>query len=171
MTYGGSPDQQSQGAAPPPGFGPPIPVPGQPPYGAPHEPYGQPVPPFGQPPSYPPPYPQPYGGQVPMYGQPASQEPPHPDDPEFIAHDPHNSVIVDANGVSLEVNGHTMEFPWPAVTTIHYAPAPHGTVLMVAVAHASGMLYETRIVARRRAALQEWLEEIAPVVHYYLTYR
>ncbi|MFE3639703.1 hypothetical protein ACFXOM_01625 [Streptomyces sp. NPDC059169] len=108
---------------------------------------------------------------MPPYRYPAPQEPPHPDDPEFVAHDPANSVVVDARGVSLEADGHTLDLPWSAVSTVHFAPAPYGTVLMVAVAHPGGMLYETRVVARRKAVLKEWLEEIAPVVHYYLTYR
>ncbi|MGW7361862.1 hypothetical protein ACWGI8_00170 [Streptomyces sp. NPDC054841] len=150
MTYGGYPDQHSQGAAPPPppgfgppppGFGPPMPVPVQAPYGGPVQP--------------------PYGGPV---------QPPY-DGPEFLVHDRVNSVIVDANGVALEVQGHTMEFPWPAIRTVHHAPAPHGTVLMVAVAHADGMLYECRIAARRQAVLHQWLGELGSVLQFYLANR
>ncbi|MGW8950137.1 hypothetical protein [Streptomyces sp. NPDC055709] len=147
MTYG--PPQPSYG--PPPGFGPPTPVPA-------HAPYGPPQPSYGPPPQ------APYGAPQSPYGPP-----PPAVDPEFVAHDRHNSVIVDGSGVALEIQGHTLEFPWAQIATVHYAPAPYGTVLMVAVAHAGGMLYECRITARRKAVLQEWLEEIAPVVHYYLT--
>ncbi|TDF43223.1 hypothetical protein E2C00_27270 [Streptomyces sp. WAC05374] len=89
-----------------------------------------------------------------------------------MAHDRHNSVIVDASGVSLEVNGHTMDFPWQGVATVHHAPSPHGgAVLMVAVTHPSGMLYECRIDARRKAQLHQWLAELGPVLHHYLANR
>lgn len=156
MTHGGLPDQTPPAAGPPPGFGPPVPVPPQAPYGPPQPGgYGPPQPyPYGQPAT-----PQPYGG-------PANAE-----DPEFIAHDRTNSVVVDASGVALEIQGHTMEFPWAQIRTVHYAPAPYGTVLLVAVAHAGGHLYECRITARRKALLQEWLQEVAPVVHFYLSAR
>ncbi|MFC8918271.1 hypothetical protein ACFT5C_21115 [Streptomyces sp. NPDC057116] len=143
----------------PPGFGPPMPI--QPPYGAAPAPYGAvPPAPYGGPP------PAPYGAAPhPPYGAPA-------DGPEFMAHDRRNSVIVDPNGVSLEINGHTMDFPWAAVATVHHAPSPHGgAVLMVAVAHPSGMLYECRIDARRKAQLHQWLAELGPVLHHYLANR
>ncbi|MEV3989405.1 hypothetical protein AB0J57_10865 [Streptomyces sp. NPDC049837] len=145
----------------PPGFGPPTPI--QPPYGAPPAPYGGPAP-YGAP------HQAPYGGPAPY---PAPYGPPPPaDGPEFVAHDRRNSVIVDASGVSLEINGHTMDFPWPAVATVHHAPSPHGgAVLMVAVAHPSGMLYECRIDAKRKAQLHQWLAELGPVLHYYLANR
>ncbi|MFD4716979.1 hypothetical protein ACFWOY_09350 [Streptomyces sp. NPDC058423] len=176
MTHGGFPDQNPPAAGPPPGFGPPVPVPPQAPYGPPQPGgYGPPpTPPGGY--GAPPPYPGAYGQPQPYpYGQPAPPQPydgpANAEDPEFIAHDRTNSVVVDASGVALEIQGHTMEFPWAQIRTVHYAPAPHGTVLMVAVAHAGGLLYECRITARRKALLQEWLEEVAPVVHFYLSAR
>ncbi|MEU6708220.1 hypothetical protein [Streptomyces wuyuanensis] len=168
MTHGGFPDQNPPAAGPPPGFGPPVPVPPQAPYGPP-QPGG-----YGPPPPQPGGYgaPQPYPG---AYGQPAPPQPhggpANAEGPEFIAHDRANSVVVDASGVALEIQGHTMEFPWAQIRTVHYAPAPYGTVLMVAVAHVSGLLYECRITARRKAVLQEWLEEVAPVVHFHLSAR
>ncbi|MFI6104527.1 hypothetical protein [Streptomyces sp. NPDC051310] len=133
---------------PPPGFGPPIPV--TQPYPHAH-PYQQPQP-------------QPHPYQPPQPAAPA-------DGPEFVAHDRHNSVVVDASGIGLEVNGHTMDFPWAGVATAHFAPAPHGHVLMVAVRHPGGMLYECRVAARRRAQLDQWLAELGPVLHHYLANR
>ncbi|OKK06214.1 hypothetical protein AMK26_09155 [Streptomyces sp. CB03234] len=141
----------------PPGFGPPIPI--QPPYGASPAPYGGPAP---APASYPAPYPASY---------PAPYTLPLADGPEFVAHDRRNSVIVDPSGVSLEVNGHTMDFPWAGVSTVHFAPAPYGHVLMVSVTHPSGMLYECRIDAKRKAQLHQWLAELGPVLHHYLAGR
>ncbi|MFJ8649864.1 hypothetical protein ACIRNI_27550 [Streptomyces sp. NPDC093546] len=117
-----------------------------------------------------PPQPPPPGFGPPIPVQQPVQ-PHHPTGPEFVAHDKHNSVIVDSSGVALEVNGYTMDFPWAAVATVHFAPAPHGHVLMVAVRHPGGMLYECRIAARRKAQLHQWLAELGPVLHYYLAGR
>ncbi|MFE5485859.1 hypothetical protein [Streptomyces sp. NPDC056527] len=92
--------------------------------------------------------------------------------PEFVAHDRRNSVIVDPSGVSLEINGQVMDFPWAAVSTVHHAPSPHGgAILMVAVVHPSGMMYECRVDAKRKAQLHQWLAQLGPVLHHYLSNR
>ncbi|MER7109618.1 hypothetical protein [Streptomyces sp. NPDC000229] len=153
----------------PPGFGPPIPI--QPPYGAPPQaPYGGPAPYQAPAPApYNAPYGTPHGAP---HAAPYGTPPPPVDGPEFVAHDRRNSVIVDPSGVSLEINGHTMDFPWAAIATVHHAASPHGgAVLMVAVAHPSGMLYECRVDARRKAQLHQWLAELGPVLHHYLANR
>ncbi|GAA3928100.1 hypothetical protein GCM10022244_41530 [Streptomyces gulbargensis] len=143
----------------PAGFGPPIPPPS--PYGTPPQaPYGALPVPYGSP------APVPYGGPaVVPYGAPVGGG------PEFVAHDRRNSVIVDPAGVSLEVNGHTLDFPWAGVAAVHAAPAPYGHVLMVAVRHPGGTLYECRIDARRGARLRQWLAELGPVLGHYLAHR
>ncbi|MGW1880856.1 hypothetical protein [Streptomyces sp. NPDC001970] len=144
MTYGGYPDRHHPQGAPP---SPPPPPPG----------FGPPIP------------------VQPGYGPPPQQvqqvQPFPPAGPEFVAHDRHNSVIVDESGVALEIQGHTLEFPWAVISTVHFAPAPFGTVLMVAVAHPGGMLYECRIAARKQAVLQQWLAGLGPVLHHYLANR
>lgn len=118
----------------------------------------------------PPPPSQGFGPPVPV--DPALYAPQGPaSGPEFIAHDKKNSVIVDLQGVALEVEGHVMEFPWPDIATVHFAPAPWGTVLMVAVVHRSGMTYECRVQAKKQALLHQWLAELGPVLHCYLANR
>lgn len=94
-----------------------------------------------------------------------------PQGPEFIAHDKRNSVVIDPDGVALEVEGHTMEFPWAAVATVHFGPHPYGPLLMVGVVHTSGMLYECRIQGKKTGRLHQWLAQLAPVVHHYLANR
>ncbi|MGI5480977.1 hypothetical protein [Streptomyces lavendofoliae] len=160
----------------PPGFGPPPPI--QPPYGAPPAPYAAGPAPYAAPPgpyaAAPGPYaapPVPYAAPGPYPGPYGPPAPVPADGPEFVAHDRRNSVIVDPSGVSLEVDGHTMDFPWAAVATVHVAPAPYGQVLMVAVAHSGGMLHECRIDAKRKAQLHQWLAELGPVLHHYLANR
>ncbi|MCH0541084.1 hypothetical protein I3F58_16215 [Streptomyces sp. MUM 203J] len=102
---------------------------------------------------------------------PAGPAPYAPQGPEFIAHDKKNSVIVDPQGVALEVGGHLMEFPWQDAAAVHFAPAPWGTILMVAVVHRSGTTYECRVQAKKQSVLHRWLGEMAPVVHHYLANR
>ncbi|MER6994333.1 hypothetical protein [Streptomyces sp. NPDC000410] len=151
MTYGGHPHSHPAPGAAPAGFGPPMPVP-------------QPYPPQQQQPYAPPQQPYAPPQQQPYAPQPYAA-------PEFMAHDKRNSVIVDDSGVALEINGHIMEFPWAVIGTVHHAPAPSGNVLMVAVAHPSGVLYECRVAARRREQLLQWLAELPHVLGYYLANR
>jgi hypothetical protein len=80
-------------------------------------------------------------------------------------------VVVDTAGVALEVRGHTLEFPWQGIATVHFAPAQFGTVLMVAVAQPGGMLHESRVTARRQAQLHQWLGELGAVLQHYLANR
>ncbi|GHB04603.1 hypothetical protein [Streptomyces chryseus] len=140
-------------APPPQGFGPPPPA---------YAPAPQPQPPHA---------PSPYGAPP----TPPSPYAPHPPaaapGPDFLAADRRNAVVVDAEGVSLESNGATLDFPWRDIATVHYKPGPGGEVLMVAVALPDGRFYEGVVVARNRAKLQEWCAQLAPVLGHYLAGR
>ncbi|OEJ25264.1 hypothetical protein BGM19_23855 [Streptomyces agglomeratus] len=142
------PQPQQGFGPPPPAFAPapaPMPYSGPGPAPAPH--------------SGPGPAPTPYAGPVPPAG------------PDFLAADRRNAVVVDAEGVSLESNGATLDFPWRDLATVHYKPGPGGEVLMVAVALPDGRFYEGVVVARNRAKLQEWLAQLGPVLAHYLAGR
>ncbi|MBT2524063.1 hypothetical protein J7E91_01115 [Streptomyces sp. ISL-99] len=97
--------------------------------------------------------------------------PPGPAGPDFLAADRRNAVVVDAEGVSLECNGATIDFPWRDIQTVHYKPGPGGGVLMVAVVLPDGRFYEGVVAARNQAKLQAWLAELASVLGYYLAGR
>ncbi|KUN98537.1 hypothetical protein [Streptomyces caeruleatus] len=129
---------------PGPGFGPPPPqyAPAQPPY-APAQPAYGPVPP-----QQPPPQPVPPG-------------------PEFLAVDKRNAVVVDESGVVFELSGHTLEFRWPEIRSVHYRASPDGKALMVAVVHLDGRFYEGVVEAKPRARLQEWFGQLAWVLGHY----
>ncbi|MGW0548388.1 hypothetical protein [Streptomyces altiplanensis] len=144
-------------APPSQGFGPP------PPAYAPPPPAYAPAPPPHAPSPYPPsPYaPSPYAPQTP--GAPA----PAPG-PDFLATDPRNAVVVDAQGVSLERDGATADFPWQDIQTVHCKPGTWGHVLTVAVVLPDGRFYEGAVTARNQAKLQEWFAELAPVLGFYL---
>ncbi|MGR8008590.1 hypothetical protein [Streptomyces hypolithicus] len=148
------------GAYPPPpqGFGP------SPPAFAPAPPASAPAQP--QQPYAPQVPPQPYAPQAPY--APAPGPAPYPD---FLAADRRNAVVVDAEGVSLESNGATLDFPWRDIQTVHYKQGPQGLVLMVAVVLPDGRFYEGTVTARNQAKLHEWFVELAPVLGFYLAGR
>ncbi|GAA1527140.1 hypothetical protein GCM10009730_39980 [Streptomyces albidochromogenes] len=150
------------------------------PGGAAPGPYGQPPPQY-QPPPHPPqqqgfgppppafaPAPMPAPGAFPAPAAPAA---PMPAGPDFLAADRRNALVVDAEGVSLESNGATLDFPWRDIATVHYKPGPGGEVLMVAVVLPDGRFYEGVVVARNRAKLHEWFAELGAVLAHYLAGR
>lgn len=156
-----------------PGFGvsmPPV---------APH--YGQPAPPpppyvqAAPPPYTPPPYghptPPPYAHPVAPQSYPQPVPPPYPqqptEGPEFMAVDRHNSIVVDSAGVAFEDHGHSAEFPWHEIRSVHYKAGPNGKTLMMAVIHLDGRVYECVVDAKGRDPLGAWFAQLAPVLGYY----
>ena len=130
-----------------PGFGPPVP-----------SPYGQPAP-----------YSPPYGH--PVTPQPYAAPPPYPqqptDGPEFMAVDRRNSIVVDSAGVAFEDHGHSAEFPWHEIRSVHYKAGPNGKTLMMAVVHLDGRFYECVVDAKNRDLLGQWFAQLAPILGYY----
>ncbi|WP_344497275.1 hypothetical protein [Streptomyces enissocaesilis] len=94
-----------------------------------------------------------------------------PAGPDFLATDPRNAVVVDAQGVSLERDGATADFPWQDIRTVHCKPGTWGHVLTVAVVLPDGRFFEGAVTARDQAKLQEWFAELAPVLAHYLAGR
>ncbi|WUL62440.1 hypothetical protein OHS16_10920 [Streptomyces sp. NBC_00344] len=141
------------GSYPPPqqGFGPP------PPQG------------FGPPPVYAPGA-VPAPGGVPVPAQ-ATGSAAAPAGPEFLATDPRNAVVIDAEGVSFEQHGRTADFAWRQIQHVHYKRGPFGNVLMVAVVLPDGRFFEAAVTARNQAKLQTWFTELAQVLGFYLAGR
>ncbi|MEN8653578.1 hypothetical protein ABCR94_23970 [Streptomyces sp. 21So2-11] len=114
---------------------------------------------FGPPP---PPYaPTPYAPQQEQFQQPFPG-------PEFLAADRRFAIVIDEAGVCFESQGHTAEFPWHDITTVHYKQGTSGHILMVGVVLTDGRFLDCAVVAKNRGMLQEWFEEIAPVLGEYL---
>ncbi|WP_326664908.1 hypothetical protein [Streptomyces canus] len=124
--------------------------------------------------------PPPYGNQPHPYGAPqgfgpppppsafASQPPQEvPEGPEFMAVDRHNSIVVDSAGVAFEDHGHSAEFPWHEIRSVHYKDGPGGKTLMMAVIHLDGRFYECVVDAKSRDTLGQWFAQLAPVLGYY----
>ncbi|MFE2213770.1 hypothetical protein ACFW93_17650 [Streptomyces canus] len=122
-------------------------------------PYGNPPHPYGNPQGFgPPPPPSAFASQPPQEV---------PEGPEFMAVDRHNSVVVDSAGVAFEDHGHSAEFPWHEIRSVHYKAGPDGKTLMVAVIHLDGRFYECVVDAKNRDRLGEWFAQLAPVLGYY----
>jgi hypothetical protein len=122
-------------------------------------PHGNPPQPYGTPPGFgPPPPPSAFAPQPPQEA---------PEGPEFMAVDRHNSVVVDSAGVAFEDHGHSAEFPWHEIRSVHYKAGPGGKTLMMAVIHLDGRFYECVVDARSRDTLGQWFAQLAPVLGYY----
>ncbi|MEV5724738.1 hypothetical protein ACFV83_04385 [Streptomyces pharetrae] len=116
--------------------------------------------------------PPPFGHQPPPppgFGPPPPQYAPHPvpAGPDFMAVDRHCSIVVDAEGVTFEINDVTAEFPWPEIRSVHYRPSPSGKHLMMGVIHLDGRFYECVVEARPRTKLGEWFTRLQAVLGYY----
>lgn len=129
-------------------------------------------PPYGNQPAYGAPVPPPPTTPPAGFGPPPPQYAPLPPQPvaagpEFMAVDRHSSVVVDAEGVTFEINDVIAEFPWPEVRSVHYKPSPSGKHLMMAVVHLDGQVYECVVEAKPRTRLGEWFHQLAAVIGYY----
>ncbi|MEU0025431.1 hypothetical protein [Streptomyces sp. NPDC006335] len=130
-----------------------------PPYGGGPHPYGPPPPPPGAAPGFgPPPPPSAFAAQPPQQAL---------EGPEFMAVDRHNSIVVDSAGVAFEDHGHSAEFPWHEIRSVHYKAGPNGKTLMMAVIHLDGRFYECVVDARSRDTLGRWFAELAAILGYY----
>ncbi|MDQ0763576.1 hypothetical protein [Streptomyces canus] len=122
-------------------------------------PYGNQPHPYGAPPGFgPPPPPSAFTSQPPQEA---------PGGPEFMAVDRHNSIVVDSAGVAFEDHGHSAEFPWHEIRSVHYKAGPNGKTLMMAVVHLDSRFYECVVDAKSRDTLGRWFAQLAPVLGYY----
>ncbi|ANS67605.1 hypothetical protein SLINC_5381 [Streptomyces lincolnensis] len=84
-----------------------------------------------------------------------------------MAVDRRNSIVVDAEGVTFEINDISADFPWPEIRSVHYKPGPSGRHLMMAVVHLDGTFYECVVEAKPRTRLTEWLAHLGAVLGHY----
>ena len=84
-----------------------------------------------------------------------------------MAVDRHNSIVVDSAGVAFEDHGHSAEFPWHEIRSVHYKAGPNGKTLMMAVIHLDGRFYECVVDAKGRELLGQWFAQLAPILGYY----
>ncbi|MEU3192571.1 hypothetical protein ABZ686_18480 [Streptomyces sp. NPDC006992] len=115
-----------------------------------------------------------------------SEQTPVPDDESFIAADADSSIIVDADGIMLTLDGRGL--PWDQIETDEdldqdgarielswpeIADVTHGIVrrsrLHVTVTLHDGSAFESEISARRVSRVQQWHRELAEAVTRYLS--
>ncbi|MEU3778472.1 serine/threonine-protein kinase, partial [Streptomyces sp. NPDC032472] len=80
--------------------------------------------------------------------------------PDVVIADRRNSVVADAAGVVLEVDGVEADFAWEELAGITYAPLNRGAHLVVTVLLPDGSSYGCQVNARRVSRLQEWLGQL-----------
>ncbi|MEU0158594.1 serine/threonine-protein kinase [Streptomyces sp. NPDC006261] len=89
----------------------------------------------------------------------APAEVPGDADLTFVAVGPESSLLVDSVGVTLGPAGAEVQFDWAGIRTVWYA-AEGPKHLRVVVHPHHGAPYPCLLAARRRARLQEWLEDL-----------
>ncbi|WP_142144395.1 serine/threonine-protein kinase [Streptomyces sp. SLBN-31] len=101
---------------------------------------------------------------LPLSCPPASPNPPTAavagDRPEFLAMDHKNAVIADAEGISLGVNGRTMDFPWYSVLAVTHAETGRSLGLTVTVHLANGTSQVCRVTTRNENELDDWIDQL-----------
>ncbi|MFF2698766.1 hypothetical protein ACFVUQ_10435 [Streptomyces cyaneofuscatus] len=100
------------------------------------------------------------GGQGPGHGPGEGPgEGPGDADLTFVAVGPGSSLLVDSAGVTLGPAGAEEQYTWAEIRTVWYA-AEGPKHLRVVVHPHHGAPYPCLLAARRRARLQEWLEDL-----------
>ncbi|MFD3504599.1 serine/threonine-protein kinase [Streptomyces sp. NPDC058678] len=82
---------------------------------------------------------------------------------EFLAMDHKNAVIADVHGISLGINGHPTDFPWPVVRTVTHRETGRGYGLTITVTLTNGHAYSCRVTTRDEDQLDAWIENLNDV--------
>ncbi len=91
-----------------------------------------------------------------------------PEQPEFLAMDRRNAVVLDVDGISLGTNGEVVEVPWAAVDVAWCERAAgRGFRLVVAVARPDGTLHSCEVSTRQAAELDAWTVQFTAALTYY----
>ncbi|WP_406394927.1 serine/threonine-protein kinase [Streptomyces sp. NBC_00887] len=85
----------------------------------------------------------------------------------FVAVAPESSLLIDAMGVAFDSAAGELQFTWSEISTVEYA-AEGSKHLKVTVRLHSGATHVCLIAARRRARLQEWLEDLPLILECFL---
>ncbi|WP_329215321.1 serine/threonine protein kinase [Streptomyces sp. NBC_00683] len=126
---------------------------------------GSPTVPVPAPPSYAP------FSAVPLHQAPTELAPvggaSEDSDLDFVAVSPESSLLIDATGVAFDSAAGELQFTWTEISTVEYA-AEGSKHLRVTVRLHGGATHVCLIAARRRARLQEWLEDLPLILECFL---
>ncbi|MFE0699599.1 serine/threonine-protein kinase [Streptomyces sp. NPDC058872] len=89
--------------------------------------------------------------------------------PEFVAADRNGGVVVDGNGVCLQLFGEEAEFSWGEIGAVRHGRFRRGRGLRIAVILYDGSVYDCEVDGRRAARVDEWIRQLDPVLQRYLT--
>ncbi|MFJ6440768.1 serine/threonine-protein kinase [Streptomyces sp. NPDC091649] len=92
-------------------------------------------------------------GPAPVGGAPGDE------DLSFVAVGPGSSLLIDASGVTLGPEGAEAQYSWAEISTVTYAAEGPKHLKVIVYPH-RGTAHPCLLVARRRARLQEWLEDL-----------
>lgn len=157
--------------APLPSVPPSVPQASVPPSSVPPQSGAASVPP---PPAYAPSMPSPYAPgspyatppAAPVYGPPYAGPP--VGEPEFLAMDRKNAVVVDAGGISLGTDGQVAAFAWDRIDVAWCQPVPgRRPTLAAVVSLTDGSVHSCEVGTRRPDELQGWLYAFTAVVAHY----
>ncbi|MFE3472570.1 hypothetical protein ACFXOI_13155 [Streptomyces bacillaris] len=77
----------------------------------------------------------------------------------FMAIGPDTSLLVDSTGVTLGPEGAEAQYTWAEILTVQYAAEGPKHLRVVVHLH-DGTAHPCLLAARKRARLQEWLEDL-----------
>jgi hypothetical protein len=104
--------------------------------------------------------------QAPTEAAPAGDVPadvPAGDELAFMAVTPEISLLIDAVGVTVDLKATDLQFTWAEISTVeHTAQGPRH--LGITVRLHDGTTHRFQLAARRRARLQEWLEDLPMIL-------
>ncbi|MEV0576336.1 serine/threonine-protein kinase [Streptomyces sp. NPDC050392] len=87
-------------------------------------------------------------------------------DPVFIAVAPDSSLLIDAVGVELGTPAGDLQFTWAEISAVEYASDGPKHLRVVVRLH-NGTTHPCLLAARKRARLQEWLEDLPLILECY----
>ncbi|MFI0240569.1 serine/threonine-protein kinase [Streptomyces sp. NPDC016845] len=91
----------------------------------------------------------------------------------FLATDRKNGIVGDSRGISLGMDGTTIDLPWPFITQVLYDQAirTFGYGLTVTVATTNGERYACQVKTRQAERLEEWIDALEELLERHLRHR
>lgn len=90
-------------------------------------------------------------------------------EPEFLAMDRKNAILADTNGMSLGLNGTTVDLPWPLIAQVTYGQTIRtlGYALTVSVDTSHGQRYACSVRTRTAEQLESWIDGLEELLSRY----
>lgn len=83
--------------------------------------------------------------------------------PQFLAMDRKNAIVADIDGISLGINGRSIDIPWYMVRDITHTNSGRRPGLVVTVHLADGTSHSCRVTTREEEELNGWINDLTLV--------